>query len=375
MLHTDELDYNLPAELIAKNPVHPRDRSRLLVYRRGTGAVEHRHFSDLPELLNPGDLLLANDTRVLPARLSLKKDSGGLITGLFLAELSPGRWRVMLRTRGRAAAGASLIAMGKTGVCVRMTLLDRERQKGQWIVEVDDRRPAIDVLGEIGTAPLPPYIEKARANKQHNTGDELQEGHQGVAASGNDELDRENYQTIYAKTAGALAAPTAGLHFTPEIFTRLTQRHIDQAWVTLHVGLGTFLPVEAATLDQHPMHHESFFIPRSTVERIRRQRAKSGRMVMVGTTTVRTLEAAAGEILDPAVAAADISGSTNLLIQPGYAFELTDVMITNFHLPRSTLLALVGALVGLDRLKDIYQQAIARRYRFYSFGDAMLILP
>ncbi|MDE8345036.1 MAG: S-adenosylmethionine:tRNA ribosyltransferase-isomerase, partial [Acidocella sp.] len=190
-----------------------------------------------------------------------------------------------------------------------------------------------------------------------------------------DALDRENYQTIYAKTAGALAAPTAGLHFTEEIFTRLAQREIDQAWVTLHVGLGTFLPVEAETLDQHPMHHESFFIPRATVERIRRQRAKTGRMVLVGTTTVRTLEAAAEEIIDPAVAAADFSGSTNLLIQPGYTFKMTDALITNFHLPRSTLLALVGALVGLDRLKEIYQQAIVQRYRFYSFGDAMLILP
>jgi S-adenosylmethionine:tRNA ribosyltransferase-isomerase len=376
MLHISELDYHLPAELIARHPAQPRDQSRLLVYCRSTGSVAHRAFSDLPELLNPGDLLVANDTRVLPAKLSLKKDSGGVISGLFLEELAPGRWRVMLRTRGRAAEAMRLNATTTGGSRVVLTLLERQSQKGQWIVTVDDPRPADDVLAEIGAVPLPPYIEKARAKVQSKPADDpAPERPQGTAAHAGDARDREDYQTIYAKTAGALAAPTAGLHFTEELFARLTRRHIDQAWVTLHVGLGTFLPVESETLDQHPMHHESFYISQTTMERIRRQKAESGRMVLVGTTTVRTLEAAAGKILDPAVAAADYSGSTDLLIQPGYTFKLTDALITNFHLPRSTLLALVGALVGLDRLKELYQQAIAQRYRFYSFGDAMLILP
>ena len=380
MLHTDELDYVLPPELIARNPVHPRDHSRLLVFRRSADSIEDCQFSDLPQLLSPGDLLIANDTRVIPAKLSLSKESGGSITGLFIDELSAGKWRVMLRTRGRAAPGMRLAAIADNGkACVYLKLLAREPEKGQWVVEVNDTRPAHEILARIGSMPLPPYIEKARGTSANSmakaSGLELTEGARHGDSPARPCDDAENYQTIYARTAGALAAPTAGLHFTPEVFAALTQRGINRSFVTLHVGLGTFLPVEAATLDQHPMHWESFMIPRATVESIRKQRANKGRVVLVGTTTVRTLESMAGEIVDGSKAPDDISGSTNLLIQPGYAFQLTDALITNFHLPRSTLLALVGALTGLSRLKEIYQHAITRRYRFYSFGDAMLILP
>ncbi len=392
MLRTSELDYDLPAELIARHPAHPRDRSRLLVYRREADSISHHLFSDLPDLLNSGDLLIANDTRVIPAKLCLRKPTGGTITGLFIAEISSGRWRVMLRTRGRAAPGQRLSpAYGKCSDQLVMTLLQREDPKGQWIVEINDARPALEILAEIGAVPLPPYIEKARSDDRQAVRVEPREaekrnkpdksGQPGAYDSGAPHVfppgaeDVQNYQTIYARQAGALAAPTAGLHFTADVFTRLAARGLDRAWVTLHVGLGTFLPVEATTLDGHPMHHESFSIPRATVERIRRQKAANGRLVLVGTTTVRTLESMAHTILDNTIPAQDFSGSTNLLIQPGYAFELTDVLITNFHLPRSTLLALVGALVGLDRLKDIYRHAIEKRYRFYSFGDAMLILP
>ncbi len=400
MLHTDELDYFLPSDLIARTPAHPRDHSRLLIYRRGTESIEHLLFSDLPDILNPGDLLIANDTRVLPAKLSLTKETGGMITGLFIAEISPGKWRVMLRTRGRARPGICLTAkIINSPEVIRLKLLERDAEKGQWIVEVSDPRPAVEVLARIGQVPLPPYIEKARTLEQQRTNADQapavrSEALEGIKPQATIQTQRhapaadrptqtaeqyahdaESYQTIYAQAAGALAAPTAGLHFTPEVFARLTQRRIDRTWVTLHVGLGTFLPVEAATLDQHPMHQESFFIPRGTVEKIRHQRSTRNRMVLVGTTTVRTLETMAQGILDPSVPAQDFTGTTNLLIQPGYNFNITDALITNFHLPRSTLLALVAALVSLDRLKDIYQQAIAHRYRFYSFGDAMLILP
>ena len=380
MLYTDELDYALPPELIARNPVHPRDHSRLLVYRRSVDCIEDCLFSDLPQLLAPGDLLVANDTRVLPAKLTLRKESGGIITGLFIAELLPGKWRVMLRTRGRAAPGLRLVVTAeRSNACVYLKLLERESEKGQWLVEVSDTRPAYEVLARIGQVPLPPYIEKARDKSRktavNDTECTLSQAGRPGDWMGDQCCDAESYQTIYARSAGALAAPTAGLHFTPEVFAALTQRQILRAFVTLHVGLGTFLPVEAATLDKHPMHAESFMIPRATVESIRRHKAAQSRIVLVGTTTVRTLETMAHAILDTSRPAEDLSGSTNLLIQPGYVFQLTDALITNFHLPRSTLLALVGALTGLSRLKDIYQHAITRRYRFYSFGDAMLILP
>ena len=401
-MYTDELDYTLPPELIARNPVYPRDHSRLLVYRRGSDSIDHCLFSDLPHLLSPGDLLIANDTRVLPAKLSLIKPSGGRITGLFIAELSSGIGRVLLRTRGRAAAGMRLTARAENSHdLIHLKLLERESEKGQWIVEVSDTRPAAEVLARFGDVPLPPYIEKARGLKAQIAANHRQSatsaaaplndatagnfahaqdsGRQDActtrdAAAGNS-ADAQNYQTIYARAAGALAAPTAGLHFTPEVFANLQQRRIQRAFITLHIGLGTFLPVKAASLDQHPMHRETFMIPRTTVERIREQKLRSGRIVLVGTTTVRTLETMAHAILDASKPPEDFAGSTNLLIEPGYTFQLTDALITNFHLPRSTLLALVGALTGLSRLKEIYQQAIAHRYRFYSFGDAMLILP
>lgn len=353
-------------------------------------------------MLSPGDLLIANDTRVLPAKLSLTKQSGGQITGLFIAEISPGFWRVLLRTRGRAQAGVQLTARSENGSDVlHLKLLEREAEKGQWIVEVGDSRPAPEVLADFGDIPLPPYIEKARgihpqtvANRHQSTAsavppprqppvgnvaDSQNSGKQHACTTsvpdGDNSADAQNYQTIYASAAGALAAPTAGLHFTPEVFVNLQQRQIQRAFITLHVGLGTFLPVKAASLDQHPMHQETFMIPRATVEHIRQQKSRSGRMVLVGTTTVRTLETMACAILDTSKPPEDFSGSTSLLIEPGYTFQLTDALITNFHLPRSTLLALVGALTGMNRLKEIYQQAIERRYRFYSYGDAMLILP
>jgi S-adenosylmethionine:tRNA ribosyltransferase-isomerase len=295
-----------------------------------------------------------NDTRVIPAKLELRRVTGGIITGLFLAEEQSGYWRVMLRSRGRLAVGDVLRAADWS-----FTITERLTDKGHWRIRVDPSGSAGEILAAIGHVPLPPYIEKARrAGQQHP----------------NEESDRQRYQTVYAKQLGSLAAPTAGLHFTEGLMASLQQRGIRQAFLTLHVGLGTFLPVESATLEEHQMHSEQYVVPAATVEAIRSQRANGHRVAVVGTTAVRTLESCASEVMQGAVVE-DLKGTTTLKIAPGYPLRLTDILITNFHLPRSTLMALVAALVGLDRLKELYRLAIAERYRFYSYGDAMIILP
>ncbi len=255
----DELDYELPPGAIATRPAEPRDQSRLLVYRRAPDRVEHRRFCDLPGLLERGDLLVVNETKVLAAKLLLRKVTGALIPGLFLGAEAKGRWRVMLRSRGKLDAGAVLRPAGadKSGVTLR--LLARATDKGQWIAEVTPGLGAAEILERIGHVPLPPYIEKARG-----AGQEEEAG------------DRERYQTVYAREAGAVAAPTAGLHFTQGVFDGLTAHGIATARVTLHVGLGTFLPVEAATLEEHKMHAEEYVVPAETVAAVRGQRGAAG---------------------------------------------------------------------------------------------------
>ncbi|HMD55643.1 MAG TPA: tRNA preQ1(34) S-adenosylmethionine ribosyltransferase-isomerase QueA, partial [Phycisphaerae bacterium] len=291
-----------------------------------------------------------------------KKKSGGRIEGLFLEEISPGQWRVMLQSRGRCASGLGLEALDAEGKSTGITLKLEKRmpEKGQWMASLNVTEPAAKILEKIGAIPLPPYIQKAR---------KLDHTDSGVAA------DKIDYQTVYARQTGAVAAPTAGLHFTPEVFTELTGRAIANAFLTLHVGLGTFLPVQTQHLEDHPMHEEWFTIPESTFGAIRAQRARGGRIVSVGTTSVRALESAAEKILGKEKSIDSITGSTDLLIAPGYQFQLTDALITNFHLPRSTLIALVAALVGLEKLKSLYEIAVQEKYRFFSYGDAMLILP
>jgi S-adenosylmethionine:tRNA ribosyltransferase-isomerase len=353
MLMSD-LDYHLPPELIGAHPAEPRDHSRLMVIHRSAGTVEHKHFFDLPEYLCRGDLLIVNDTRVIPAKLELRKPTGGVITGLFLAEQEPGLWQVMLRTRGKVRAGQELAAGDYRFVLERRI----ESEKGAWQVRIAPAAPAQAILAAIGHTPLPPYIERQRGKTQPP-----------------DAADSARYQTVYANSGQSLAAPTAGLHFTPELLGRIQAMGVKRAAVDLEVGLGTFLPVETATLEEHPMHAEDYTIPATTVATLREQRQTAGRIVVVGTTAVRSLEAGAETILDASIPAAAIRSTTRLKIAPGYAFQLTDILITNFHLPRSTLLALVAAMVGLDRLKELYALAIDGRYRFYSYGDAMLILP
>lgn len=348
---TSDLDYELPPSLIAAHPVEPRDHSRLFVYHRAANRVEHRRFYDLPAYLQTPDLLILNDTRVIPARLELRKTTGAAIPGLFLAQPRPGSWQVMLRTRGKVHPGDVLLdhAAG-----YRFTVTGRLGEKGMWELAVDPPRPAGEVLAAIGHTPLPPYIEKMRNS---NADDES--------------FDRAHYQTVYAREGRSLAAPTAGLHFTPELLAKIDAQGIRRAAVTLEVGLGTFLPIETPTLEAHPMHCETYTVPDPTAAALRARRSAGGRIVVVGTTAVRTLESAAERIL---AGDRNIHGETRLLISPGYQFRLTDVLLTNFHLPRSTLIALVAALVGLPKLKELYAIAIAERYRFYSYGDAMLII-
>ncbi len=350
-----ELDYHLPPERIAAHPAEQRDQSRLLVWHRAAQRVEHRRFADLPEYLLPTDLLVVNDTRVIPARLELHKPSGAAIPGLFVRELSPGRWEAMLRTRGRASEGDELL-----GGPYRFHLTRRLEGKGMWELAITPPEDAATILHQIGHVPLPPYIEKMRPPEDRTTAEAT---------------DRTRYQTVYAREGASVAAPTAGLHFTPELLAALETMGVLRAAVNLEVGLGTFLPVETDTLDAHPMHAERFTVPPATAALLRQQRTAHQRIIVIGTTAVRTLEAAADRILSGADNDHAIADITTLKISPGFRFQLTDALVTNFHLPRSTLMALVGALIGLDQLKALYALAIAEEYRFYSYGDAMLILP
>jgi len=368
LLRTDELDYELPERLIATRPAVPRDSARMLVMSRSSDAIEHRHVRDLPEYLMRDDVLIMNDTAVTPARLfGRRSGSGGRIEGLFLEEIQCGRWRMMLRSNGRLRAGTAIELTDRRGSPSGSVLMLLERDQADWIVRLEPVRPAAEALDAVGWTPLPPYIVRARGKAQ---------GEAQGEAQGDDDDDRRWYQTVYANEARreSVAAPTAGLHFTPELMDAIEAGGVERALVTLHVGPGTFRPITAATVQAHDMHRERFDVPAATIDAIggfyrRREAGGAGRLFAVGTTTVRALESL------PQPWPASFRGATELLIAPPYQFRLVEGLLTNFHLPRSTLLALVGALVGLDRLKAAYREAIARQYRFFSYGDAMLILP
>jgi len=363
-LSTDELDYELPERLIATRPAEPRDAARMLVLHRHHDTIEHRHVRDLPEYVQRGDALVFNTTAVTPARLlGQRADTGGRVEGLFLNDNTNAghatTWQVMLKSNGKLKAHQRVILHDTTGHASPFEIELLERADETWLVKVHSDDHTATILEQIGRTPLPPYILRAR-------------GEQTQA----DALDRAWYQTVYASSEQAhrrsVAAPTAGLHFTPTLLDQLTQRGAQRLDVLLHVGAGTFKPITAATLDQHQMHREQYEVPAATLAALRQiKHDGTGRVIAIGTTTVRTLES----LPDPLPTThAPIRSETNLLISPGYSWRYVDALLTNFHLPRSTLLALVGAMTGLERLKAVYAEAISRDYRFYSYGDAMLIL-
>ncbi len=404
MLRTDELDYDLPDDLIARHPAHPRDAARLLVVSRSDPALLHdRHVRDLPDYLRPGDALVLNTTRVLPARFRGERiDSRGKVDGLYIAPAGPttperpgpAHWAVLLK--GRRIKPGVLVRLferdGTTPSGLALRIIDRHHgqhtpgadtgdhdpDSGGWIAALEPEAgfppdlasaDAPTILARIGLTPLPPYIRQAR--KRQGEGD---------ADPAADDTDRSEYQTVFADPARAasVAAPTAGLHFTPDLLARLESKGIRRAEVILHVGLGTFKPVETEYVEQHPMHAEWCEVPALTRRTLAQTRAAGGRIVAVGTTTARTLESFGAAVFDDAPATAPLSHHTRLLITPGYRWQVVDILMTNFHLPRTTLMAMVAARLGDDgphRLRTIYAHAVRQRYRFYSYGDAMLVLP
>ena len=331
--------YDLPEARIAQTPVEPRDHSRLMVLHRNSGEIEHRHFYDIVEYLNPGDVLVVNETRVIPARLYGERPTGGACEVLLLKQLGPKRWETLVRPGKKLRPGAQVI-FGDGRLTGRVL---ENTDVGGRVVEFECEgsfEAALDALGEM---PLPPYIhEKLR--------------------------DRDRYQTVYAKQDGSAAAPTAGLHFTPELLERIRAKGVEIVPVLLHVGLGTFRPVKAENVEDHEMHSEYFEVSEAAAARVNAARDRGNRIIAVGTTSVRTLESAAREGRLTAT-----RGDTNIFIKPGYRFQLVDSLITNFHLPGSTLIMLVSALYDREKILAAYKVAVDMEYRFFSFGDAMLI--
>lgn len=357
-MRSDELDYELPTRLIARCAAEPRDAARLMVIERASGTVRHARVRDLPSLgvIGRGDLLVVNRARVLPAYFQAKRAAtGGKVGGLYLASEAGERWVVMLEARGKLAVGEKLVLDGRAAL-----VLEARLGAGRWRAKLESDEEGLALLGRIGQVPLPPYIRKARRLARE--------------AEVRDE-DAERYNTVYAAERGSLAAPTAGLHFTVRLLDELVRLGVERAELTLHVGLGTFAPIRSETLGEHQMHAEAIHVPGRTIEAIKRTRAGGGRIVAVGTTSVRAMESLPHPL---SVHAGDYAGRTELFIHPesGFTFRYTDALLTNFHLPRSTLLALVAALpgVGLGRLKGWYGEAIEQGYRFYSYGDAMLLV-
>jgi S-adenosylmethionine:tRNA ribosyltransferase-isomerase len=351
MFDIENYDYNLPEELIAQVPVPDRDKSRLMVVDRSSGSVIDRHFLDLPELLLPGDVLVVNNTRVVPAKLFGRKESGGRIEILVLehpddeARKPDARW-CLLRSSKRPRKGSHLFfEEDLSGV------VEDLGEDGLIQIRFQGPRSIDSLLEEKGMMPLPPYIRRKEKDRLS-------------------ELDRARYQTVFAERRGAVAAPTASLHFTKGLLARLEQAGISVVHVTLHVGHGTFRPVRTQDIREHQLGFEEYDLSPETAYAIERSKSEGRRVVAVGTTVVRTLESVTG----PKGEMKSGRGKTDLLITPGFSFKVVDALITNFHLPRSSLLFLVSAFAGLDLIKETYQTAVAKAYRFYSYGDAMLIL-
>jgi S-adenosylmethionine:tRNA ribosyltransferase-isomerase len=355
---TVEFDYELPPELIAQTPIEPRDGSRLMVVNRRTGEITHRRFYDLPEFLHPGDLLVHNESRVIPARLFARKPTGGQVEILLLRQRTGDTWETLVKGK-RVRMGMRLALLdGPEGQPIDAGAeVVEERERGGRVLAFD--RPALALADQVGVTPLPPYIHTP-----------LQ--------------DAERYQTIYARVPGSAASSTAGLHFTPDLLLKLREMGVRSAFVTLHIGLDTFRPVSEERIEDHHMHTEYCSLTPEVAQQVNQTRLEGRRVVAVGTTSVRTLETAAlaaasgdretCEAACPWRQVAAFEGDTDLFIHPGFRFRAVDTLITNFHLPRSTLLMLVAAFAGKELLDRAYAEAIEKGYRFYSFGDAMLIL-
>lgn len=341
-MKTSDFFYDLPKELIAQTPVTPRDSSRLLVLGRNTGEIQHRHFYDIIDYLDEGDLIVANDSRVLPARIyGVKDETGARVEFLLLKQISGNRWETLCKP-GRKAREGTRFVFGDG--LLRATVAE-VRDDGNRIVDFDCDESFFAVLDKIGQMPLPPYIT-AELN------------------------DKERYQTVYSHELGSAAAPTAGLHFTEELMDKIRAKGVNIAYVTLHVGLGTFRPVKVDDVTKHKMHSEHYEIPAETAELINRTKRNGKRVIAIGTTSCRTLESVAaryGEIKP-------CEGFTDIFIYPGFEFKVLDGLVTNFHLPESTLIMLVSAFAGYDNIMNAYKTAVEEKYRFFSFGDAMAIL-
>lgn len=333
--------FDLPQKLIAQTPIEHRDASRLLAVNKEKGSVSHHHFSDIIDFLNPGDCLVLNDSRVIPARLFGERKTGGAVEVLLLKDLGSNRWEALTRPGRKTRIGEDVFFGNNK---LKATVVD-EIDDGKRIVEFTYDGIFLEILEELGQMPLPPYIHERLENP-------------------------ERYQTVYSKNIGSAAAPTAGLHFTDELLRKIREKGVETAFVTLHVGLGTFRPVKADLIEDHIMHSEYYEIPKESEDKILKAKSSGNRVIAVGTTSCRTLESAFSS--DGKIERS--SGNTSIFIYPGYKFKAVDALITNFHLPESTLIMLVSALAGRDNIMNAYNIAIEEKYRFFSFGDAMLIV-
>lgn len=339
-MKTSDFFYDLPEELIAQTPVEPRDASRLMVLNKATGAMQHVHFYDIVQYLNPGDCLILNDTRVIPARIYGTKDTGATVEFLLLKQVEQDLWECLAGPGRKAKEGSHFIFGGG----ILQGTVESVLENGNRLLRFTYEGNIYTVLDQIGQMPLPPYIKEKLENQ-------------------------ERYQTVYARELGSAAAPTAGLHFTPELLEKIRAKGVEIGYVTLHVGLGTFRPVKAENIENHLMHTEHYHMPQETADMINRVKASGGRVISVGTTSCRTLESVAaknGKICED-------DDDTSIFIYPGYKFKCIDALITNFHLPESTLIMLVSALAGREHILNAYKTAVEMRYRFFSFGDAMFI--
>ena len=359
-MRIDEFDYNLPEELIAQKPADKRDSSRLLVVHRDDHTLEHKHFFDIIDYLHEGDCLVLNNSKVLPARLfGIKEGTGAKIEFLLIKRIEGDTWETMVRPGKRMKPGDSVVFCEEP--LLKATVKDYGPD-GTRIIEFEYEGIFMERLEEVGSMPLPPYIERS-----------------------SEEDDKDRYQTVYCQEEGSVAAPTAGLHFTDELLAKAAAKGVELAYVTLHVGIGTFRPVKCENIEEHSMHFEEYFVSEEAAEKINRAKKEGRRVISVGTTSTRTIESAA--YFDESITVSDAEGnqtagcwqvkaggdSTGIFIYPGYEFKIIDSLITNFHLPKSTLLMLISALYDREKILEAYEEAIKERYRFFSYGDAMFI--